>query len=93
MGKNVNAWLLVKARSELKAARGEVAEAARMVKEYQRRVVDPTWSQYTFPGEGPRDPKCPGKAIWGPKVTEWKRYLTKSKKKVAWLEKVVEGLS
>ena len=93
MGKTVKAWLLVKARSELKDAREEAAEATRMVKEYKHRVVDPTWSQYTFEESPERDPKCPGKAIWGPKVTEWKRYLAKSKKDVAWLEKVVEELS
>jgi len=93
MEARVKAWLRAKAREELKEAREELGEAKRMVKEYEHRVVDPTWSECSFVGDPPRDPKRPGKHIWGSKVTEWKRERTKMKKRVQELEMVVEALS
>lgn len=92
MDPNVKAWLLGKARKDLKKSCERLREAKDMEKEYEYRVVDPSWSPYEFEGEPPRDLQRPGAHIWGEKVREWRRERLKREKQVRMLEKVVEDL-
>jgi hypothetical protein len=93
MDRAVKAWLLEKARDDLGDALEALAEAKELVKEYENRVVDPSWNECSFADDPPRDPKCPGKYTWGPMVAEWKKEQAATTKLVALLKKVVEALS
>lgn len=84
MDPSVKKWLLGKAKEELKDARTELDDARAMVKEYEKRVVDPEWNLGSTTS---------GKETWGGEVKEWKKERAQAAKKVELLEKVVEGLS
>lgn len=93
MEKHVKQWLLAKAKEDLGAAREQVGECEAMVKEYEKRVVDPDWNQYHLPDDTEFDPKRPGEKTWGGEVKEWKKELRAARKQLALMENVVKELT